>query len=84
MGRGIAIHCAQKGMKRVLADIQLDSLARTEADLQALGAVVLTAQTDVSRLEDVEDIASKSYEMFGAVDLLANNAGVVSATSTVL
>jgi NAD(P)-dependent dehydrogenase (short-subunit alcohol dehydrogenase family) len=84
VGRGIATHCAQKGMRLVLADIQLHSLARTEADLQALGAEVLTAQTDVSRLEEVENLANKSYETFGAVDLLVNNAGVASATSTVL
>ena len=83
MGRGIALHCAQKGMKIVLAGIRLESLTRTAADLQALGAETLTVQTDVSRLEDVENLANKSYETFGTVDLLVNNAGV-SASSTVL
>jgi NAD(P)-dependent dehydrogenase (short-subunit alcohol dehydrogenase family) len=43
----------------------------------------LSVQTDVSRLEDVENLAKKSYETFGAVDLLVNNAGV-SVSSTVL
>ena len=83
MGRGIALHCAKKGMKIVLADIRLESLTSTEADLQALGAETLLMQTDVSRLADVENLAKKSYEKFGAVDLLVNNAGV-SAASTVL
>jgi len=83
MGRGIAHHCAKKGMKIVLADIRLESLTSTEADLQALGAETLLVQTDVSRLSDVKNLATKSYERFGAVDLLVNNAGV-SAPSTVL
>ena len=83
MGRGIALHCAKKGMKVVLADIRLESLTSTEADLQALGAETLLMQTDVSRLADVENLAKKSYEKFGAVDLLVNNAGVAAA-STVL
>ena len=83
MGRGIAYHCGKKGMKIVLADIRLESLTSTEADLQALGAETLLVQTDVSRLADVENLAKKSYEKFGVVDLLVNNAGV-SAASTVL
>jgi NAD(P)-dependent dehydrogenase (short-subunit alcohol dehydrogenase family) len=83
MGRGIASHCAQKGMKLVLADIRLESLRRTAADLQALGAETLTVQTDVSRLEDVENLAKQSYETFGGVDLLVNDAGV-STPATVL
>ncbi len=33
MGRGIALHCAKKRMKIVLADIRLESLTSTESDL---------------------------------------------------
>ncbi|MDA3837694.1 MAG: SDR family NAD(P)-dependent oxidoreductase [Candidatus Delongbacteria bacterium] len=83
LGRGIALHCAKKGMKIVLADIRLESLTSTEADLHALGADTLLVQTDVSRLADVENLAKKSYEKFGAVDLLVNNAGI-SPAATVL
>ncbi|MFA6719672.1 MAG: hypothetical protein WCS15_11370 [Prevotella sp.] len=35
MERGIALHCAKKGMNIVLADIRLESLTSTEADMQA-------------------------------------------------
>ena len=83
MGRGIALHYAKKGMKIVLADIRLEPLTSTEVDLQALGTETLLMQTDISRLADVENLAKKSYEKFGAVDLLVNNADV-SAAATVL
>ena len=76
IGRGIALHCAQEGMKVVLAGIRTEPLAKTAADLQALGAETLIVQTDVSVLAAVENLAAKSYDAFGAVHLLVNNAGV--------
>jgi NAD(P)-dependent dehydrogenase (short-subunit alcohol dehydrogenase family) len=47
-GRGIALHCARQGMKIVLAGIGMESLTKTNADLQAMGAETLVVQTDVS------------------------------------
>lgn len=76
IGRGIALYCAQKGMKIVLAGIGIESLTKTNADLEALGVETLIVQTDVSRFEEVENLAQKSFEAFGSVDLLVNNAGV--------
>ena len=76
IGRGIALHCAQEEMKIVLAGIGMESLTKTAADLQAMGAETLIVQTDVSQLEDVENLAEKSFAAFGTVDLLVNNAGV--------
>lgn len=81
IGRGIALHCAQEGMKIVLAGIGMESLAKTAADLQAIGAETLIVQTDVSQIADVENLASKSFAAFGAVDLLVNNAGVAVPAS---
>lgn len=76
IGRGIALHCAQEGMKVVLAGIGMESLTKTDADLRALGAETLIVQTDVSQVEAVENLAEASYRAFGTVDLLVNNAGV--------
>lgn len=78
IGRGIALRCAKEGMKIVLAGIGLESLVKTEADLKALGAETLIVQTDVSLLEQVENLVDKSYDAFGQVDLLVNNAGVMA------
>lgn len=81
IGRGIALRCAQEGMKIVLAGIGMESLAKTAADLQAIGAATLVVQTDVSQMTEVENLAEKSFTTFGAVDLLVNNAGVVVPAS---
>ena len=81
IGRGIAMRCAQEGMKIVLAGIGIESLTRTEADLKALGAETLIVQTDVSDRSALENLADQSYAAFGSVDLLVNNAGVASPGS---
>lgn len=74
--RGLARRCAKEGMQVVLADIEVAALAETEAELRALGAPVLAVVTDVAKAEDVEALARKTLETFGAVHLLCNNAGV--------
>jgi NAD(P)-dependent dehydrogenase (short-subunit alcohol dehydrogenase family) len=81
LGRGIALHCAQEGMKVVLAGIGLESVTSTAAEIQALGVETLIVQTDVSRIEDVNKLAEQSYAAFGKVDLLVNNAGVAMPAS---
>ncbi len=76
IGRGIALHAARLGMNVVLAGIGLESLTNTAADIDQLGVQTLIVQTDVSRPDAVEQLAEKSYDHFGRVDLLVNNAGV--------
>jgi NAD(P)-dependent dehydrogenase (short-subunit alcohol dehydrogenase family) len=76
IGRAIADRCLQEGMKVVLADVELEALMKTEASMKASGATVLAVPTDVSRARDVEALAQKTIEVFGAVHLLCNNAGV--------
>ncbi len=77
IGRGLAERFAAEGMAVVLADIEEEPLANLEADLCAKGATVLAVKTDVSNAEDVENLAVQTYDTFGAVHILCNNAGVV-------
>jgi NAD(P)-dependent dehydrogenase (short-subunit alcohol dehydrogenase family) len=77
-GREFARLAAARGMKLVLADVQADALAATDAELRAAGAEVVSERVDVSRAEDVTRLADRAYAAFGAVHLLFNNAGVGS------
>ncbi len=76
IGRGLAERFAAEGMKVVLADIEAGALAETTAALQAKGAAALAVETDVSKAEDVEALAKKTIDAFGAVHIVCNNAGV--------
>jgi NAD(P)-dependent dehydrogenase (short-subunit alcohol dehydrogenase family) len=81
IGRALADRCAREGMRVVLADVEAPALARAEAQLREAGADVLAVLTDVSQAADVEALAQRTLDAYGAVHLLCNNAGV-SAGST--
>lgn len=76
IGRGLARRAAASGMKVVIADIETDALGETAAELRDNGAEVLAEIVDVSDAVAVERLAVETYERFGAVHLLCNNAGV--------
>jgi NAD(P)-dependent dehydrogenase (short-subunit alcohol dehydrogenase family) len=78
IGRGIAERCAQEGMKVVLAGINEENLIPVEKELKANGTEVLSVQTDVSKLSEIEALAQTTLEVFGATHLLVNNAGVAA------
>ena len=81
IGFGLAERCVQLGMKVVLAGINEDNLLKAEESLQKAGATTLIVRTDVSKREDVEALAQKTLDTFGAVHLLVNNAGVGAGNS---
>jgi NAD(P)-dependent dehydrogenase (short-subunit alcohol dehydrogenase family) len=83
IGHSLAEWCAQEGMKLVLADIEEKALAQTALELKTAGATVLAVQTDVSKATDVEALAQKTLEAFGAVHLLFNNAGVAGTAARI-
>lgn len=76
IGHGLAERCAEEGMKIVLADIEEKALAQAEKELRMAGASVLAVLTDVSKAGDIESLARKTLDTFGAIHLLFNNAGV--------
>ena len=76
IGYAIAERCAKEGMNLVVADIEEAALLDAVNRLKAQGARVLGVETDVSKAEDVEALAQKTLDAFGAAQLLFNNAGV--------
>ena len=80
IGRALAERCAQEGMRVVLAGINEQTLMQASQELKAEGASVLAVQTDVAKAGDVEALAQKAFDTYGAVHLLFNNAGVGAGT----
>ncbi len=79
-GSGFGLECARigarLGMKLVLADVQQDALDRAAAEMKATGAEVLAQQVDVSDAAQMEHLARRVQERFGAPHFVFNNAGV--------
>jgi len=76
IGRGMAEVFAGAGMKVVLSDIERPALEKTSRWLLATGADVHAVVTDVSRPEQVDELAEQTLRKYGAVHVLCNNAGV--------
>lgn len=76
IGAGLAAAFAARGSRVVLADLDTDALALTEARLRAAGADVLAVRTDVGDRAQMEALAAATVERFGAVHIVCNNAGV--------
>jgi len=78
IGLGIARRAVKEGMKVVLADIEEEALKQAEEELRSAGAEVISVVTDVTKRENVENLAQKTIDTFGEVNLLCNNAGVAA------
>lgn len=75
IGLALAKRLAAEGMKLVLVDIEHNALERAAAELPA-GTELLCSVTDVSSAEQMDALAGKTFERFGTVHVLCNNAGV--------
>jgi NAD(P)-dependent dehydrogenase (short-subunit alcohol dehydrogenase family) len=76
IGRALAIKCIEEGMKAVIADLNEKNLDRVRRKTERLGGDTLAIKTDVSKNYEVEELARRTIDKFGTVDLLFNNAGV--------
>ncbi len=83
IGRAMAERFGAEGMKIVLADIEQKALDETAAAFRTNGASVLAVRCDVSKGADVEALAKRAVDEFGAIHIVCNNAGVVPPVGAV-
>ena len=77
IGRGIAELSATYKMQLVLADVDEKGLNETLDLVKSKGVEAIARVTDVSNLDEVENLASQTFETFQNCHLLFNNAGVL-------
>ncbi|MBE5758851.1 MAG: SDR family oxidoreductase [Clostridiales bacterium] len=68
---------AKEGAKVVISARRLPQLEEVAEKIRANGGEVLAVPTDVSKVEDVENLVNKTVEAYGKIDILVNNAGVL-------
>jgi short-subunit dehydrogenase len=83
LGLALAEEFGRRGAKLVLCARKPDELDRARSLLLQKGATraedILTVPADLRRFEDAEAVIKKATEAFGQVDVLVNNAGVITA-----
>ncbi len=71
---------AEAGMKVMLADIEADALVGAVESLRDFGQNVRSVICDVADAVSVEHAAKESFETFGNVHVVCNNAGVAGGS----
>jgi len=81
IGAGIALALAEAGAGVVVSDIISGN--ETVAKVTALGRPAHYVKADISKPEDIQDLATTAIEKMGHIDILVNNAGIVHRDSLV-
>ncbi|MDE2848980.1 MAG: SDR family NAD(P)-dependent oxidoreductase [Acidobacteriota bacterium] len=84
IGRSIALALASGGCNVGVADIEMDAAEGVAAEVEAAGVRGAAYEVDVAGEADVEALAERSFGDFGSVEILVNNAGVLSRPGPLL
>lgn len=77
IGKAYVKGFSREGAKLVIADIDLDGAQATAAEVIKEGGEALALRTDISVLEDTLEMAKKTQDRFGRIDILVNNAAML-------
>jgi len=78
MGKAEAELFAQEGAKVVLADILEKEVAEVANQINKKGGEAIAFKLDVSKAKDWEKVIDEVVKKWGKVDVLVNNAGILS------
>jgi 3-oxoacyl-[acyl-carrier protein] reductase len=77
IGRGVALVLAEHDADVVLAARRRDPLEQTAEEIEQQGRRTLVVPTDVTDVDECEQLVSKTVAEFGRLDILVNNAGII-------
>jgi all-trans-retinol dehydrogenase (NAD+) len=78
IGRLMAKFLADKGAKVIILDINEKNLIKTVNEISEVGKLAVGYLCDVGNFEEVNDVYNKISAEHGFVEILINNAGVIS------
>ena len=77
IGRASALALAEAGAAVVVVDRDLEGAQRTVGEIEAAGGRAAAVRADVSQPADVRSMFAAATEVFGGVDIVHNNAGLI-------
>ena len=81
IGKAYCLGLAGEGARVVIADIDEKAAVSTGREIEAKGGRALPLKVDVSIEESTLEMAKKTFEAFGKIDILVNNAAFYIRTS---
>jgi NAD(P)-dependent dehydrogenase (short-subunit alcohol dehydrogenase family) len=76
IGKETCLLLANEGANFVIIDIDEDGLRVTADQLESLGSKVIWKVVDVTKKEQIQELAAEVTGKIGTVDVLVNNAGI--------
>jgi 3-oxoacyl-[acyl-carrier protein] reductase len=76
IGRAIALGLGREGAQVVVADLQGNKAESVTNELNDLGTEALAVEVDVANEAAVKRLAEQTFNRFGRIDILVNDAGV--------
>lgn len=80
LGRALCIRFAQEGCAVAVVDVDLEGAARTVDEVRKMGMRAEAFKTDVSDVRAVQKLRENIETTLGPVQILVNNAGLLSFT----
>ena len=77
IGRASALAFSREGAKVVIADIDYNAATSVANGIKEKGGAALPLKVDVSDEKSVDEIAIRTIEKFGRIDILVNNAAIM-------
>ncbi len=78
IGEAIALLFAEEGARVVVSDINKDTGERTVSKIKAAGGAARFVYCDTSKFKDVENLVNTAAKTYGKLDIMVNNAGIVT------
>jgi NAD(P)-dependent dehydrogenase (short-subunit alcohol dehydrogenase family) len=75
LGRAMGIRFAREGARLTICDI-LDCKPVAD-EIEAIGGEVLSLKTDITSVNDTTEMVKKTFERYGRIDILVNNAAAI-------
>jgi len=76
LGRQMALALAERGADVVITSRKVDACEAVAAEIEALGRQAMAYGCHVAHWDEIAALVAATYERFGRIDILINNAGM--------
>ena len=81
LGVSFARGLAKAGSNLVLAARSYDQVVEVSKELSKFGSKVIPVKADVTKIDDIKKMVSRTLREFNKIDILVNNAGIAAVAS---
>src|SRR3990167_1973150 len=83
LGRAVALRFVREGSRVAICSRSPQEIEVVAKEIRRLNGEVLAVKADVSQERDVDRLISMTLKIFGQIDALINNAGILSPRTPV-